>query len=66
MAKILGLVIDDVWSKEDMRELTKDYMDDRINQIKTGKVIKKKYKLSTVQRRKRHGLQTGHIDLTRK
>jgi len=54
----------DVFTKADMKEIAEEWMAIRVGEVRRGKIIRKKYKPSTIRRRRRFGLQTAFVDLT--
>jgi hypothetical protein len=55
---------EDFISKQDMLQMTKDWLQGTLEALRAGRIIKKGYAAATIKKRTRHGLQTSHVDLT--
>lgn len=59
MIKLRDIMPDSV-----IKKIAEDTIKKRVKEIRAGRVITRAYRPSTVKKRRKHGLQTAHIDLT--
>jgi hypothetical protein len=60
----LKLSIADLINDKQLKQISEDIFEQRVRDIKAGRVIKRSYSPYTVAARKRAGLQTSYVDLT--